>query len=133
MPSIEMIPTLVASVATFVLGGIWYSPWLFSKAWQEDTGLSDEQLNAANKVKIFGVSFVLTVIAAAAFSMVLGQTENNSLGYSLHMGVGIGVAWVAMSFGVNYLFELKSLRLWFINAGFHAAQFVLFGLVFGLM
>ena len=40
---------------------------------------------------------------------------------------------IATSFGVNYLFEQKSLKLWFINAGYHSVQFTLYGLIFGLM
>ena len=131
MPSIEWLPTIAATIASFILGGLWYSPLLFAKAWQQDTGLSDEQLNAANKVKIFGVSFLLILISAAAFSMVIGSDRD--LGFTLHAGVGIGLAWVATSFGVNYLFELKSLRLWLINAGFHTLQFTVFGLIFGLL
>ncbi len=52
---------------------------------------------------------------------------------AFHSGVGVGLFWVATSFGVNYLFELKSLKLWLINAGYHTLQFTLYGLIFGLM
>ncbi len=131
MQSIDWLPSIVATFAAFVLGGIWYSPMLFAKAWQRETGLSDEQLNAASKGKIFGISFLLCLIAAVGFSMVIGQDPE--FGYALHAGVGIGLFWVATSFGVNYLFELKSLKLWLINAGYHTVQFTLYGVVFGLM
>ena len=131
MRSVEWLPTIIATISAFILGGLWYSPMLFAKAWQRETGLSDEQLNAANKSMIFGVSFVLCLIAAIAFSMVIGPDA--SFWMAFHSGAGIGIAWVATSFGVNYLFELKSLRLWLINAGYHTLQFTIYGLVFGLM
>ena len=38
----------------------------------------------------------------------------------------------ATSFGVNYLFEQKSLRLFLINAGYVTVQFTVMGLVLGL-
>ncbi len=114
-----------------MLGGLWYSPILFGKTWQREAGLSDEQLAKSNKAKIFGVSFILCLIAAVAFSMVIGPEA--SFFMALHSGIGVGLAWVATSFGVNYLFELKSLKLWLINAGYHTLQFTIYGLVFGLM
>ena len=44
---------------------------------------------------------------------------------------GIGLAWVATSFGVNYLFEQKSLKLWLINAGYQALMLTLMGGIIG--
>ena len=131
MPPVDWIATLVATISAFVLGGLWYSPVMFAKAWQHDTGLSDEQLNAASKGRIFGTSFILIAIGAIIFSMFVGPDPE--LGFALGAGSSVGFAWVAASFGVNYLFELKSMRLFLINGGYHALQFVLFGLVFGLL
>lgn len=131
MPPVDWIAVLVATVVSFVLGGLWYSPMMFAKPWQQDTGLSDEQLNAANKGKIFGGSFILIFLGAVVFSMFLGPDPG--LGLAVGAGAAAGIAWVAFSFGVNYLFELKPLRLFLINGGFHALQFTLFGVVFGLL
>ena len=131
MRPFEWLPSLIAALSAFMLGGLWYSPALFGKAWQREAGLSDEQLAKSNKAMIFGVSFILCLIAAVAFSMVIGPEA--SFFMALHSGIGVGLAWVATSFGVNYLFELKSLKLWLINAGYHTFQFTIYGLVFGLM
>jgi len=131
MPAVDWIASIVAAVSAFVLGGIWYSPLMFAKAWQQDSGLSDEQLAAANKVKIFGGAFVLCLLGALMFSMFLGPDP--SVVFGVGAGVAAGIFWVAGSFGVNYLFELKPLRLWLINGGYHAVQFTLYGLILGLM
>jgi hypothetical protein len=131
MPPVDWIGVLIATVASFVLGGLWYSPVLFAKPWQQDTGLSDEQLNAASKAKIFGGSFVLIAIGAIVFSMFIGPDP--SLGFAVGAGAATGIAWVAFSFGVNYLFELKPFRLFLINGGYNAVQVTLFGVVFGLL
>ena len=44
MPEINWIAVVVAAVACFLLGGLWYSKALFGKAWQRETGLTDEIL-----------------------------------------------------------------------------------------
>jgi hypothetical protein len=131
MPPVDWIASLVAAVAAFVLGGLWYSPALFAKQWQQDAGLSDEQLAASNKARIFSSAFVLCLLGAIVFSMFLGPDPSVALG--LGAGAAAGIFWVAGSFGVNYLFELKPMRLWLINGGYHAVQFTLYGLIFGLM
>jgi hypothetical protein len=84
MPPIDWTAAIVAAVSAFILGGIWYSPVLFAKPWQADTGLSDEQLNAASKGKVFGTSFVYCLLAAITFSMFLGPDP------SVSFGVGAG-------------------------------------------
>jgi uncharacterized membrane protein len=127
----EWLPSLIAALSAFALGGLWYSPALFGRVWQREVGLTDEQLAGANKARIFGISFILCLVAAIAFSMVI--TPEASFFMAFHSGVGIGLFWVATSFGINYLFELKSLKLWLINAGYHTLQFTLYGLIFGLM
>jgi len=38
-----------------------------------------------------------------------------------------GIGWVALSFGVTYLFEQRSMKLWLINAGYHAITFMVMG------
>jgi hypothetical protein len=131
MPPVDWIASIVAAVAAFVLGGLWYSPALFAKQWQQDAGLSDEQLAASNKARIFSSAFVLCLLGAIVFSMFLGPDPSVALG--LGAGAAAGIFWVAGSFGVNYLFELKPMRLWLINGGYHAVQFTLYGLIFGLM
>ena len=130
MPPVDWTAAVVAAIASFVLGGIWYSPLLFAKAWQRETGLSDEQLNAANKGRTFGLGFLMSLVGAIVFSMFVGQKPG--LGFAVGAGLSVGIAWVATSFGINYLFELKSLRLWLINGGYHAVQFTLYGVICGL-
>lgn len=131
MPNVDWIASIVAAIAAFVLGGLWYSPIMFAKAWQQDTGLSDEQLNAAGKARIFGLSFIFCLLAAITFSMFLGPDP--AVPFGVGAGAVAGIFWVAGSFGVNYQFELKPLRLLLINGGYHAVQFTLYGLIFGLL
>jgi hypothetical protein len=103
MRAFEWLPSLISALSAFILGGLWYSPLMFGKVWQREVGLSNEQLAAANRLKIFGGSFILCLIAAIAFSMVI--TPEASFFMAFHSGVGIGLFWIATSFGVNYLFS----------------------------
>jgi hypothetical protein len=131
MPEVNWIAVALCAVSSLVLGAIWYSPALFARQWQTAAGLSDEQAQSGNMGLIFGSAFLLSLLAAAVFAMFLG-TEL-SLAAATAAGFAAGLCWVAASYGINYLFERRPLRLWLINGGYHTLQFTLFGLILGLM
>jgi hypothetical protein len=130
MPEINIWAVLLAAVTSFLLGGLWYSPVLFGRRWQLELGLSDEELARSNMVRIFGLSFVLAIIAAFVFALFLGPRPPLALG--LGAGFAAGLAWVASSFGINYLFARRSLKLFLIDGGYHTLQFTLIGLILAL-
>jgi hypothetical protein len=130
MPEVNWLAVLAATIAAFVLGGIWYSPVLFAKKWQAAAGLTDEQLKAGNPALIYGLSFVFAFIASACFAMFLGPEPGIQFGTAT--GVAAGVCWVATSFGINGLFQREPASLILINAGYHTLQFTLIGLILGL-
>ncbi|MEO7601683.1 MAG: DUF1761 domain-containing protein [Sphingomicrobium sp.] len=131
MPDVNLLAVLACAVSSLVIGGLWYSPALFAKPWQQAAGLSEEQAKAGNPALIFGGAFVLSFIAAAVFAMFLG-TEM-SLGAATAAGFSAGLCWVAASFAINYLFERRPFKLWLINGGYHTLQFTAFGFILGAM
>ena len=131
MPDVSLTAVLVCGLASMALGGIWYSPMLFGKAWQRETGLSDERLAGGNMAAIYGLAFLLSLAAAYVFGMFLGREMG--LWPSVAAGAAAGLFWVAAAFGINYLFERRSLGHWLINGGYHTLQFTSFGLIFGLL
>jgi hypothetical protein len=130
MPEISWLAVGLCSVMSLVLGGIWYSPVLFGKKWQEAAGLSDEEAKSGNMAMIFGLTLVLSAIAAAMFAMFLGPLET---GTATAYGFSAGLCWVAASYGISYLFERRPLALWLINGGYHTVQFTLFGAIIGYL
>jgi hypothetical protein len=129
MPEVNWLAVLAAAISAFVLGGLWYSPAMFGKSWQRGAGLTDEQLKGGNPAKIYGGAFVLSLIAAATFAMFLGKLP---VAEATAYGFCAGLTWVAASFGINYLFERRSMPLFLVNGGYHTLQFTLYGVILGL-
>lgn len=127
---INWLAVFAAAASSFILGGLWYSA-LFAKQWQTAAGVTDEQIKNGNMALIFGGSFVLALIASASFAFFLGS-EMDAMTGALY-GFTAGLCWVAASFGINYLFERKSLTLFLINGGYHTLQFTLIGLILGAL
>jgi hypothetical protein len=128
MPALNWFAVLAAAVSAFALGGIWYGP-LFKNAWCREAGI-DLHAKPAHPARVFGIAFLAALASAITFAWFLGPQPH--LHRAVHAGLMIGVAWIAMSFGINYAFAGRSLKLWLIDGGYHTVQFVLYGLILGL-
>lgn len=130
MWDISWIAMLVAAIAGFMVGGLWYGP-LFGKPWMAETGITEEEARKSNMPKLFGTVFVLNLFAAFILGHVLATYGNPGLATSVMIGGGIGLGFVATSIGVNYLFSRNSMRLFLIDAGYWTVIYSVMGAIFG--
>ena len=109
LAGINWLAVVVATVVAFGLGGLWYSKALFGSTWLQEVGLTEESVNNANMPRTFGGTFVLQLLATTGLATTLGADSTWMDG--LHNGLTIGVLWIATAYGITYLFEQRSLRL----------------------
>ena len=55
---------LVAALSSFVVGSIWYNPKVFGTIWMNETGMTEEKAKNGNMAKIFGLTFIYSVMFA---------------------------------------------------------------------
>ena len=118
---------LVAALSTFLIGGLWYSPAVFGKAWMKENGFTEEGLKGGNMVKIFGLAFVLGLIAAINLAMFMGPENKPEMGALWGFLAGFG--WVATFIGTHYLFERRSFKLFLINSGYSIVSLTIMGII----
>lgn len=126
---LNYLAILVAALSSFLIGGIWYSPAVFGVAWMKENGLTEEKLKERSMPKVFGLAFLLALIASFNLVMFLGPDTDISSGALYGFLAGIG--WVATFVGTHYLFEKRSLRLFLINAGYSVVALTVMGLILG--
>ncbi len=121
-----------AALSAFALGGFWYGP-LFGKRWQQLVGLSDERIAEANMALIFGSTFCLNLFMATILALLLelGKDMGSGIVGGAGFGFAVGVAFVAPTFAINYLFARKPLALYGIDAGYMCLQLALMGAILG--
>lgn len=129
LSSINYLAVLVSALVAFLIGGLWYSPVLFGKAWMKEMGFTDEDTKGGTG-RIFGITFILSLIIAFNLAAFLGPEADFAWG--LTAGALAGIGWVATAVGILYLFERRSLRLFLIDAGYNAVTFTLMGGLLGL-
>jgi hypothetical protein len=129
MSNINWLAVLVAGISAFILGGVWYSPALFGKAWMKDNNFTVEQVQKGNKSKIFGWSFVLCLIISVNLAMFLGDPSVD-LSQGIMYGLLTGV-WIFCGLAIVALFEMKSARYIFVNGGYMLVALGLMGAIIG--
>jgi Protein of unknown function (DUF1761) len=129
MQQVNVIAVLVAALSSFLLGGLWYSKVLFGPRWQREAG-DTRKPGQAHPAKVFGLSFLFALVAAFAYALLIPPAPG--AGRAVAQGLGVGAGIVAASFGINYQFANRSTAMWLIDGGYHAAQFVIYGLILGL-
>lgn len=131
--NLNFLAILVGGVLAWAFGSLWYSPILFGKAWQTESGFSDEDLEGSNLVAIFGGSFLLMIVMAFGMAILLRghDSENITWKTGLLHGLYVGIMFVATSIGINQLYQRKSLKLFLIDAGYQVIMLVIMGAVIG--
>ncbi|MCB0834118.1 MAG: DUF1761 domain-containing protein [Bacteroidetes bacterium] len=130
LSKLNYVAIVVATLSAFVLGGIWFSPLLFAKAWMEENGFKEEDLKGGNMAMIYGVAFILTFVMA--FNLAAFLAGPPDLLWGLTAGALAGIGWCACAFGIVYLFERKSMRLFLINGGYIAVMMIIMGGILGI-
>lgn len=128
--NVNWMAVLAAAFSCFMLGGIWYSPALFGKAWMRENGLTDADLHKGNSAKIFGLSFLYSLIMSANLAMFLADPKTNTA-WGATAGFLAGFGWVALALAIIALFERRSWKYMLINGGYMTVAFVLMGLILG--
>jgi len=126
---IHWLAVIVATVAAFVIGGLWYSKILFGNAWAAELKAGEPGMPSGNSVLIFGSSFLLNLLASIVMAMFLGKSATLISG--LMAGLFVGIAWVGTAFGTSYLFSRKSMKLFLIDAGYYVVYYAVMGLIIG--
>ena len=128
--TINYFAVLAAALSTFVLGGVWYSPMLFGKAWMRANNFSDADLQTFSKARMFGWSFVFSLVMALNLAMFLAGPTTDVI-WGMTAGALAGFGWVAMAFAIIGVFENKSWIYILINGCYMTVAFTVMGAIIG--
>ena len=118
---------LAAAVSAFAIGGLWYKA--FAGPWKKANGFSEEP--SGNQAKIFGISFLLSLVMAFNLAKFLDGPSTTAL-WGATAGFLAGFGWCFMGIGIISLFERKSWRYVFINGGYLTVALTVMGLILGV-
>ena len=125
------VAILVAAIACFLLEAGWYSfflqPWLDgigrTREWMLGTGISPALQ--------YGTALVSAAVIAMTISCVTQLTGRQTALRGIRVGALLWVGLVATTWGTEYIFEVRPVSLFAINAGFWLLGLVVMGAIVG--
>ena len=131
MPQINWLAVIVAAIAMFGLGAVWYSPVLFVKQWAKAARINRDGPPGPNFIWIMLGAFVLTLVMAANLAFFLAG-PSTTLGFAVGAAIAAGLGWATLSLWIISLFEQRPFTYVLINGGYLTVGFALMGLILGL-
>jgi len=138
--TINWLAVLAAGLSSFIVGGIWYSPLLFGRAWMKGNGLTEDDVRNGQKGKIFGWTLIFSLLMAANLAMFLAPSPADcssecvpkvNISWGATAGFLAGI-WTFCAIAIHSLFEQKNWRVILINGFYSVLALTLMGAIIGV-
>jgi hypothetical protein len=127
---VNYLAVLVAAIAYFVLGAIWYIPPVMGRAWQRAGGIEVPEGESPNPMLFVGtlVAYFVAGLATALLA-VATATDTAAEGAVLGVTVGIGYAFTAAAVSALYDRKPQPMAWWLINGIFNVIGLVVVAVI----
>jgi hypothetical protein len=129
--NINWLAVLVATVAYFALGAIWYSKAAFANKWIQGHNINVNDPNAKKGVgQIFLFSFVAMFVICLVLAILIskmGLTGGVLSGLKVGLITGVGISWMVICIG--YLYTKKPMTLHIIDGLYHTVGQVIAAII----
>ena len=153
---INPLAIIVAAIAALMIGFLWYNPKLFGNAWAKEAGMTEEKMKGGNMLVIFGLALLFAILLATllmqftnhqwgalgmiggdptlakeSFNAFMGDYETafRTYKHGAFHGFLFGLFGALPIIGTNALFERKSAKYIFINAGYWIVTLMVMGAI----
>jgi len=128
----NLLAVLVAGIIPMVIGGLWYSPFLFAKKWMAIIGKTEEEIKrASNPMKMYGLSFLSSLVMAYVLAHIViyatAYTQSSGFGAGMQTGFWAWLGFVVTTSSATVLFEFRPSGLYLMNAGYNLVCLLLMG------
>lgn len=131
---VNMVGVLLATLASFVVGFVWYAKPVFGNAWGKLTKITDDKAKAGmSKAMIAAlITALLTAYVLAHVTYLSNQFFGNSfMSAALQTAFWLWLGIAATTIVVHDAFEQRDMKLTAINMGNQLATLLAMGAVIG--
>lgn len=126
---VNWLAVVLAALAGFVVGGLWYGP-IMGRKWMGAVGLTEDQIRGGNMAAIYGGAFAFSLLASWTLAHTFASyAQDLSVAVKVLTAFGVALGFIIPAIGTNYLFSQKSKALFFIDAGYWLLFYTAMGLV----
>ena len=120
---------LVATVAAFALGWLWYGP-LFGEAWLKAVGKTAEEIEPSPRP--FIITFFTTLLTCIVLAALMNGLDMMNLTGGIALGAMTGIGFIAASQASDNAFCGWGMPLFLILSGYRVVFNILMGAILGV-
>jgi hypothetical protein len=127
---INWLAVLVAALAYFMLGAIWYSKALFGSKWAVLVGLDMSNPDKKKGMgKMMAGTFILIIVTCIALALFVHRLDLIVISSALKLGFITGVCFATTAVAISFIYETRPTALYFIDCGYHLAGHLIAAIV----
>ena len=127
LSQVNWLALLVAAVAYFILGALWYSKALFGTRWAGLVKLdtTNPDLKKGMGGMMISTFVLILVICFGLETLIVKIGFARELTYGIKLGLLTGLAFATTAVSISYVYENKPTNLYLINNGYHVIGHVI--------
>lgn len=127
------VEVLIAAVVAFLLGFLWYTA-LFGKAWQQESGVTDEQAQSGMAITHGGAFLMMCIMALGINAIInLHAIEDQTLVHGGFHGLMAAAFFAIPAMVIHYLYQKKSVKLMLIDGAYVLLFCTVMGSILGAL
>lgn len=124
LSSVNWLAVLVAALAYFAIGSIWYTV-LFGSRWVKDHGINRDDPNMKKGVAAtFLMSFIQMIVVCIGLAILVFKTDMTIASAGAKLGLLTGICFAFTAISISFLYLKKSTALHIIDGGYHVVGHV---------
>jgi uncharacterized membrane protein (DUF485 family) len=108
LSELNWLAVVVATVAWFALGGIWYARPVMGRAWMRSIGMDPTGQVGRPSAMMFVWTLIAYFVTSIVIALIVAFTATDDVGDALVLGVTLGVGFGLASSLVTGVYEQKS-------------------------
>ena len=118
--NINWLAVLVATIAYFMLGAIWYSKALFGTKWASAVGINmNDPDKAKGMAKMMIGTFVLILVTCIGLALLVNRLDLIVLASAIKLALITGICFATTAVSISFIYESRPTALYFIDCGYH--------------
>lgn len=129
---LNWLAVIVAWIAFFLLGALWFAPFGLGKVWQDAGGWTAEDTQRTGQLTRIGAPLLGCLVSTVAIAMLAEATDTDTAGEGIVLGLVASIGLVAAELFVSGSFDPRKpkAQTWVaVTAGYYVVGLALAGVI----
>ncbi len=127
---VNWLAVLVAALAYFFLGAIWYSKALIGTKWASLVGINmSDPAKSKGMTKMLVASLILILLTCIGLALLVIRLDLLVVMSAIKLGIMTGVCFAATAVAISFVYENRPAGIYYIDCGYHLVGHIIAAII----